>query len=143
MILYLGKYCVIQLRVCVLSSALSAVPIIPGKIEIQCRYGKGSRTDNLPCCLRLRRGTDSMLCILRGRYFVRVPASGRAGISQMGLCKVCAHEPEELLKALDMVLDNIRADDVKAVKLSDSFAVVLDEPLIICDQGFQIYRSVL
>ena len=76
-------------------------------------------------------------------YFVRVPAFGRACISQMGLCKVCAHEPEELLKALDMVLDNIRADDVKAVKLSDSFAVVLDEPLIICDQGFKVYRSVL
>lgn len=76
-------------------------------------------------------------------YFVRVPASGRAGISQMGLCKVCAHEPEEFLKALNMVLDNIRTDDVKAVKLSDGFTVVLNETLIICDQGFQIYRSVL
>ena len=48
------------------------------------------------------------------------------------------HEPLELLELLDVVLDDVGADDVQLVQLGDGLAVVGDENVVIVDQGLEI-----
>lgn len=48
------------------------------------------------------------------------------------------HEPLEFLKLLNVVLDDVRADDIQFVQLGDGLAVVRDEAVVIVDEGLEI-----
>ena len=57
---------------------------------------------------------------------------------QRSVDQMRTHEPLELLKLLHVVLDDVRADDVKVVELLDRGAVVLDERIVVFVERAQI-----